>query len=603
LSLVISLSCALLATLLLQWARRYERVAYPRYRPQKQARIRAFYKKGVEKWRIPRAVEVLPILLHISLFLFFAGLSVFLFGVHRTIFKVVTAWIGCIVVSYACLSLFPVIHKNSLYFTPLSVLFSFCLTGIRYLFFLVFFRLRSFTHIDNLVDKLHSSRHPGKVHLDDFFSRSMIKTAEEYAFKLKPDIDHESLLWTFKSLDEDAHFEEFFEGLPRLCDSDTGKELKLKEKFIEPNKEKLSNALIGLMDRTLISNLVKEYVKHRRMIIFTKAIESKSASLLNPSQILRRVLFEDWHGFLECIDFGLFVRNWTNALNDGSVTSSNDYGVTSFSNDDSVTFSNDYGVTSFSNDDRVTFSSYGGASSNDDRVTSFYAQCVATLTISIVRNRDRRWIQLATVDGQPLPRSLHHHHHEDHHSILLANAIYVVRMAVQTYSGSVVTHRNDILKASRKTLGAVCKLDVRHTLPEIRHEFCDLWNKLVRTAQTDELPHHRSVCLKMLRNIRKLYIALHDTPPTDFNTTDDWEQILDNPSFYPECTEDGHIPSSFPDLQFDAPPTRSDASTQSDVQFPEPSPTYHMPSSPTSPPDWPPSPPFPVPNPQVPATN
>ncbi|KAN0126401.1 hypothetical protein V8E52_000041, partial [Russula decolorans] len=43
LSLVVSLSCALLATLLLQWARRYERVAYPPYRPQKRARIRAFY--------------------------------------------------------------------------------------------------------------------------------------------------------------------------------------------------------------------------------------------------------------------------------------------------------------------------------------------------------------------------------------------------------------------------------------------------------------------------------------------------------------------------------------------------------------------------------
>jgi hypothetical protein len=51
----------------------------------------------------------------------------------------------------------------------------------------------------------------------------MIKTAEEYAFKLKPDIDHGLLLWTFQSLDEDSDLEEFFEGLPRLCDSETGR--------------------------------------------------------------------------------------------------------------------------------------------------------------------------------------------------------------------------------------------------------------------------------------------------------------------------------------------------------------------------------------------
>ncbi|KAF8463957.1 hypothetical protein DFH94DRAFT_640303, partial [Russula ochroleuca] len=82
-SLVISLTCALLATLLQQWARRYLRVAYPRYNPHKRARIRAYYKHGVEKLHIPQTIELLPALLHISLFLFFAGLSVFLFGVDR----------------------------------------------------------------------------------------------------------------------------------------------------------------------------------------------------------------------------------------------------------------------------------------------------------------------------------------------------------------------------------------------------------------------------------------------------------------------------------------------------------------------------------------
>ena len=88
----------------------------------------------------------------------------------------------------------------------------------------------------------------------------MAKTAEEHAFKLNPDIDHRSLLWTFKSLDDEADFEEFFEGLPLLCDSDTGKELKLKEMFIEEpkNKKKLTSTLIGLMDRTLSSNPVEE---------------------------------------------------------------------------------------------------------------------------------------------------------------------------------------------------------------------------------------------------------------------------------------------------------------------------------------------------------
>jgi len=50
-------------------------------------------------------------------------------------------------------------------------------------------------------------------------------------------------------------------------------------------------------------------------------------------------------------------------------------------------------------------------------------------------------------------------------------------------------------------------------------------------AQTDQRPHARFVTLKMRKNIRNLYIALHGTPQTSFNTTDDWEQVLDNPDF------------------------------------------------------------------------
>ncbi|KAH9970875.1 hypothetical protein BGW80DRAFT_1175416, partial [Lactifluus volemus] len=50
LSLVISLTCALLATLLQQWARRYITVTHlPRYSPHNRARIRAFFADGVER--------------------------------------------------------------------------------------------------------------------------------------------------------------------------------------------------------------------------------------------------------------------------------------------------------------------------------------------------------------------------------------------------------------------------------------------------------------------------------------------------------------------------------------------------------------------------
>ena len=70
LSLVISLTCAMLATLLQQWGRRYIRTTrLPRSTPHKRAQMRAFFAKGVDKFQVAWAVEALPALVHLSVFL------------------------------------------------------------------------------------------------------------------------------------------------------------------------------------------------------------------------------------------------------------------------------------------------------------------------------------------------------------------------------------------------------------------------------------------------------------------------------------------------------------------------------------------------------
>ena len=489
-----SLTCALLSTLLLRWARRYLRVAYPRFSPHKQARIRAFYKNGVDNLQFPWMIEFIPTLLHISLFLFFAGLAVFLFSVNLTVFKVVTAWIAVCVILYACLTFLPIFRKDSPYTAPLSTSASLCLTGMRYLFYRL---LQRFPQLDSSVCMPLISRDSRAAHLGDFFSHSMATTAEEFAFKLKPDIDYDSLLWTLQLIDEDTELEKFFERLPRLCDSETGRELKLQDGFIRQNKKMLSGALIGLMNRTLPSNMVTEPVRHSRMIICTKVVHS--TSLLGPWWFLRCVLLGEWSKFLECFEFGLFVQNWK---------------------------------------------------SISDKVTTFAAQCVAALTISILRSRDKRWIQLAS-GLLKVPNSVLHRYITYGDSILLANAIFIVRQTVQTYSGSKERHREDILHTSTKTLNTVCKLKIGETLPELQHEFCDLWNKLIQTVKTDDRPHHVVVAKTTLKNIHKLYIALHKTGVC---TSAGDPDSVDNPDSYSMCTLDDHRSAlPIPDLKFDPP--------------------------------------------------
>ena len=483
LSLVIGLTCALLATLLQQWTRRYLRLTKPRFSPHKRARIRAFFSEGVERLHLPWAVEALPTLLHISLFLFFAGLCVFLFGIHQTIFSVVAAWVGLCVVIYAYVTALPILHKDSPYHAPLSTFIWFCITSVRYTLFDCPPRGDSQSFVTH---DLEEDRHRiGSMH-------SLVKTAEEYACELPADIDYRAVSWTFRSFDQDHELEKFFEGVPGFCTS-TAVENPM-DGFIKPNSRKLSDALIGLMDRTLSSSLVPESVKQRRITICTKAIDA--ANLFGPWWILPRILHGEWQAFLGSIDFGLFLKGW------GRV---------------------------------------------DRPITIYYAQCILGVIISgvQVQARDDRWVQLVTYQIKASKSVLRSYlTHSD--SILLANLIYIVRQTLRTSSEIGEHYEAYIKSASSRTLESICKLNAQDCLPELRQDFCNLWNELVYTTQTDRRFVVRNISLATLKNIRKVYISLHegtDALPTAFSTIDDCDPLLDDITLYPMSTIDGHEPS------------------------------------------------------------
>ena len=61
---------------------------------------------------------------------------------------------------------------------------------------------------------------------------------------------------------------------------------------------------------------------------------------------------------------------------------------------------------------------------------------------------------------------------------------------------------------------AASKFNVRHTSPELQHEFCALWNQIVRRAQDDNSCWMASFILGQIRNV---YMTLHqgtDSTPT-----------------------------------------------------------------------------------------
>jgi len=91
---------------------------------------------------------------------------------------------------------------------------------------------------------------------------------------------------------------------------------------------------------------------------------------------------------------------------------------------------------------------------------------------------------------------------------LLANLIFMTRIILLFRS----THAEDsVLKVSSMTLRELSKVDVQHASSELRHEYCDLWNVLVRQARDGTDPSAQMVAEDLLRPLRKNYNRLHDS--------------------------------------------------------------------------------------------
>jgi len=464
--------------MLQQWARRYIRITHPRYCSDKRARIRAFFSEGVEKLHLPRAVEALPTLLHLSLFLFFAGLLVFLSNIHHTVFTAAAWWIGLCVAMYTCITFLPIFRHDSPYYAPLSDSAWYFVSGTLFLFF------RTLLHSPFLSNSIYIRSGLLMEEFARWFLQGPKRIIEEIARRPSSETDGRVLAWTFDSLDEDLELERFFSCIPGFCSSEVVADPL--GTFIRPNEDKLSWALIGLMDRTLASHLVPNTVKEQRTAICVKAIDA--ASLPLNVTILHRIFSEEWNGFLSSVELGLLLR-------------------------------------------RKIDNNYPGAAS--------YSHCAISIIISRARERDDRWFELTSghlgISGSVLRNYLAHGD-----SVLLANCVHIAQYIIGIYSEQGWTHR----AGSKSTLESVTKFNVQCALPGLQHEFCLLWNDTVSKARSLGADHIQPICILALRHLRNAYISLHkgtDAAPTAFSAeTDIDEPILDEPWSYPLCNIESH---------------------------------------------------------------
>ena len=516
-----SLTCAVLANLIQQWARKYLKVTRPRFSASepKRARHHAFYADGVESFILPWVFEALPVMLHLSVFLFFAGLVVFLWNFDPTISKIVLSWVAGCTALYGYITFIPTFRHESPYHTPLSPLAWDIVTGIPFLTFRVlewiahyfnsftriFSHLCSFLcaccvcicfpclcfmscYLDDLPDFLFSG--PLSIDLNRLaeaadrhrkkFVQGMQKTAENAASSLQSKLSIRAFMRTFDSLHEDDELESFFASLPGFRGSNDDEDIL--PSLTEDQKENLWSGLIGLLDRTFSSNSLPKSVKTKRVKICAEALDLSAFPY-----ILDSVVSEYQYGPVRSAEIARFVRDWQNG---------------------------------------------------EKTAAPMTVQAIVSSVVATAQLRNDHWFTIASDDLGVAESDLRNYTPYD---LSLAILIHVTCQQFNNFKDS--SWPSDTYS---KVLRAASIFKVQQSSPELQRAFCALWNRIVKKAQDDD-DDGQKIARFILRQIYKVYTDIHQRNRADatqrrrrFANPGDLTDILKNPLEYPSCNREDH---------------------------------------------------------------
>lgn len=209
LSLCISLSCGLLATLVQQWVRRCLKLIRYSETPVHRVRVRTFLFFGIEEFQVRMIVENISLLLHVAIFLFFFGLVDFLLAFNNEVAEVVRAAICLFAAIYIILTGLPVIFQYCPYQTPLTSVFWYSSHIIAIVFL---FPFTCSSHLRIKIAELWR-------HLKQGFDSHRIS-----AMKGKKDLDKDAVRLTLSLCRDDSEIEAFLEAVPGYLqiDDDVG---------------------------------------------------------------------------------------------------------------------------------------------------------------------------------------------------------------------------------------------------------------------------------------------------------------------------------------------------------------------------------------------
>ncbi|KAH9986342.1 hypothetical protein BJV74DRAFT_796830 [Russula compacta] len=465
LSMSFALTGAVIATLGQEWAHRYIRATQQsELSPEKRARARAIFANNTQSawgyavWGRGR----LTFYLHCSLLLFIAAVLIYLFNTCHTVFGAVVCFVFCSQTVYAVVTVEAIFKPDILFYTPFSPL-------ILRVYLSTLYAVVQVSSYINPLRGLCSGTRRYYHHLSDRyregFLEGKLKATKATASKPSSEIDAGVLEWTFDRLDGDDALEKFFVAIPGFVGSKLVEDLAnhLSVGF----RIKISQALIGFLDRAFSSDSFSESVGSHRLVICLNATR-EALGLDGVSGVFNGILNGRWSEALQSVEVGLSLRRWCNDFT---------------------------------------------------QLSSSLRRIVARI-VSRVRERDDSWITLVK-DEFDIPERVLRENLAHGDSALLAILIHFTRRLLHS----------DAPSGDPDLLREFSHIDIHSTLPGLRHDFCALWNEIVEEARRHGGGSTPILILKEIRHLYIALHQGTDAAPIAYSdlTTDDDNNLLSLP--------------------------------------------------------------------------
>jgi Family of unknown function (DUF6535) len=276
LSLLISLTGALSATLEQRCTLRHISITQNgTYSPKERARILAVF-AGSKRF-IFQDTSAIVFCLHLSFFLFMAGVLIYFFHINRATFYAVIWWIALITILYTLFTVMPISDPCDLLYTPFSslALWAYLLLPRAVSQVFPWFQLHK-----DLRNRYSEGFIDGKT--EEVKKQALTQPPNPISSKVDTEVLEKILL----TLDEDRSLKAFFDAIPGFCcDSDL-----VQNRLDDEVREKLQQSLTGFLDRTFSSHLFAESDRIHRLRTCLRAAHSA----LQPHEVSK--VFRDFVG-------------------------------------------------------------------------------------------------------------------------------------------------------------------------------------------------------------------------------------------------------------------------------------------------------------------